>query len=64
MSWYGFNGDGTPRSRSEFIEDEGPFDAELNAVECEHCGGSGGGPDPELMCRACLGTGYVEPWEL
>lgn len=24
---------------------------------CDKCGGSGGGPDPSLVCRACDGTG-------
>lgn len=25
--------------------------------ECGSCGGSGGGPDPELTCSVCRGTG-------
>jgi len=27
--------------------------------ECENCGGSGGGRDPELKCPVCWGVGEV-----
>lgn len=34
----------------EVVEDEPELD-------CGSCGGSGGGPDAELTCRVCRGTG-------
>jgi len=28
-------------------------------MDCNNCGGSGGGPDPETECRPCRGSGGI-----
>ncbi len=29
-------------------------------MDCDNCGGSGGGPDPETCCRTCKGSGEIK----